>query len=54
MGFCQWAVIVIYLLSLGISLAKHGEVKVKRESFWSDLVSAIIMFLLLKFGGFFG
>ena len=55
MGFCQWFVIVIYLLDLGINLAKHGERKKEsRYNFWSALVAIVIMMLIFKYGGFFG
>lgn len=53
MGFCQWFVIVIYLLDLGVHLAKHGERKESRYNFWSTLIATIIMMAIFKCGGFF-
>lgn len=48
----QAIIIILYAMSLGLSLAKHGESK-GEYNFWHTLVSAIIEFLILKWGGFF-
>lgn len=51
MGWPQIIVIVLYVFSLGISLAKHGE---RRENynFWTTLIAVLIEVALLYWGGF--
>lgn len=53
-GFCQIALTALYLLSLGMHAAKHGEPKTGKYSFWTALISLAIEFTLLYFGGFYG
>lgn len=53
-GFCQIALTALYLLSLGMHLAKHGEPKTGKYSFWMALVASAIELTLLYFGGFYG
>jgi len=53
MRWPQIIIIALYTMSLGIHLAKHGEEKTGKYNFWSSLLSAIIIFALLKAGGFF-
>jgi hypothetical protein len=53
-GFCQIALTALYVLSLGTHLAKHGEPKDGKYSFWTALVAVAIEFTLLYFGGFYG
>lgn len=43
----------LYLLSLGVNLAKHGQPKNGKESFWTALIGVIVVFTLLVWGGFF-
>lgn len=52
MGVPQIIVIVLYALSLGVSLCKHGEYS--KNNFFYSLVSVAIVFGLLIWGGFFG
>ena len=43
--------LVLMLIGLGVSLAKHGEyVKI---NFWSTLTSSLVILFLLYKGGFF-
>ena len=51
MGWPQIIVIVLYVFSLGISAAKHGE---RRENynFWTTLIAVLIEVALLSWGGF--
>lgn len=48
----QIILIVLYAMSLAISLCKHGEDKGK-YNFWSSLIAAAIDVAILKWGGFF-
>ncbi|WP_179123887.1 hypothetical protein [Paraliobacillus ryukyuensis] len=43
------AVIALYLLSLGIHLAKHGEPRDDKYNFWSTLVGGLIQITLIYF-----
>ena len=52
-GIPQIIYLVLLVLGLGVSLAKDGERKVGRWSFWSDLVGAALSFAFLWWGGFF-
>jgi hypothetical protein len=53
MKFPQIAVIALYALSVGISIAKHGQAQPPVNAGYS-IVSAIIVIALLWMGGFFG
>ena len=53
MGIPQLCVIALYMLSLGIHLAKHGESQTGRFNFWTALLTGAIMFGLLWWGDFF-
>jgi hypothetical protein len=53
MGFPQVVIIVIYVLSLGISLANHGKPREGKVNFWVALVTVVFIFLILNGGGFF-
>lgn len=53
-GICQIIITALYILSLGMHLAKHGEPKTGNYSFWVAFVSCTIEFMLLYFGGFYG
>lgn len=46
-------ILVIYAISLGMSLAKHGEEKKGNENFWISLLSALIMIYLMYLAGTF-
>ena len=59
MGFWQWVVVGMWITQLIISAALHGMPKVKRDGtpqtvrFEQELVSVLIGFIILYFGGFF-
>lgn len=53
MGIPQIIYIVLLALALGLSLAEHGELQVKRENFWTTFVSVLIQLAILYWGGFF-
>lgn len=53
LGVPQIIVIVLFTLSLGMSLADDGKMKTKKESFFASLISSGIMLFLLYWGGFF-
>lgn len=53
MGICEIIVTALYMMSLGLYLAKDGEPKEGKYSFWEALISTIIMFVLLWKGGFY-
>lgn len=53
MGIPQIIYIVIVALALGLSLAKHGEVEMKRENFWTTFIASSIQLAILYWGGFF-
>ena len=46
-------ILVLLILSLGISLAKHNEVELKKHNFWGQLFSAIIQLALFYYAGLF-
>lgn len=46
-------ILVLLILSLGISLAKHNEVELKKHNFWVQLFSAIIQLSLFYYAGLF-
>lgn len=49
----QMIIIVLYGLNLGINLSKHGEVRNDKYNFWSSLLAFVIVFAVLRWGGFF-
>ena len=50
----QIIILVLYTLLLGITLAKHGEVKkYEKYNFFTSLLSIIVQIALLYWGGFF-
>lgn len=53
MKWPQITLIVMYALSLGIHLSKHGEERTDKYNFWNSLASVTIIFVLLNAGGFF-
>lgn len=54
MGACQIIFTAWLFLALGISLARHGQQRLVRDNFWVALISAVLQFILLYFGGFYG
>ena len=54
MGIPQIIIIVLYSLSLGIAMVKHGEPMTGRHSFPLSLCSVAALMALLWWGGFFG
>lgn len=49
----QIIIIVLYALSLGVHMAKHGEPKDGKYNFVSSLITCAIIFGCLWWGGFF-
>lgn len=49
----QYTILFLIVMGLGISLARHGEPKLERESFWTSLFAYAITVWLLLQGGFF-
>ena len=54
MGLPQYIYLGLLVLSLGITLAKHGERRTDKHSFFTSLTGAAITIWLLAWGGFFG
>lgn len=53
MMFCRIALVVMYVLAVGIELGCHGQRKEGYHNFWTTLIGAGIQFALLIGGGFF-
>ena len=53
MNIWSIVVIVLYTLSLGIELAKHGQKRTGEHNFWTGLLSIGIIMFCLYMGGFF-
>lgn len=51
MNIWSIVVIVLYTLSLGVTLAKHGQQS--KYNFWASLLSFGIIMFCLYMGGFF-
>jgi len=49
----QIIMLAIMFINLLVGANQHGKPKEGRVNFWSILIGQIIMFSLLKFGGFF-
>ena len=49
----QILTIVLFAMSLGLSLARHGKPKKGKENFWAALIAAAMEIGLLIWGGFF-
>lgn len=54
MHIAKIILLILYVLSIGVSLAKHGEPKIGQYNFWTALIGAAIELELLWWGGFFG
>ena len=52
-GIPQILVLMLYLLSVGISIANHGKPKQGTESAVISAIAATIILALLYWGGFF-
>ena len=50
----QVLLVVLFSLSLGLSIARHGQPEEGRRNALYSLVSTAVMFALLYWGGFFG
>ena len=49
----QIIMIVLYALSLGTELVKHGRVYEQKHNFWLSLLGVAISVAILVWGGFF-
>lgn len=49
----QLIMLSLYMLDIGINLAKHGELKTERYNFFTTLFGALLGILILYCGGFF-
>lgn len=45
--------LVLVILNIGISLAKHNEIGVKKYNFWVTLFSAAVQLALFYYAGLF-
>lgn len=54
MGWPQVTVIVLYGLSIGVSLALHGKPRTGRHNVGAALIGSAFVLAPLYFGGFFG
>ena len=53
MGVCQIIVTALYMMSLGLYLAKDGKPKEGKYNFLEALIMTIIILVLLWKGGFY-
>lgn len=53
MGIWQIIYVALLMLSLGISLAKHGEPRDDKYSFGASFIATAIQIAILYAGGFF-
>ncbi len=49
----QLIYLAITVLSLGITMGKHGEPKLGKHDGWSHVIAVILMQLLLIWGGWY-
>lgn len=49
MNYWFLALIILFVLSIGIHLAKHGEKRNEKYNFWSALMGSIIQLVLVYF-----
>lgn len=45
--------LVLVILNIGISLARHNQVEVKKHNFWVSLFSAVVQLALFYYAGLF-
>jgi hypothetical protein len=48
----QLLLVVLCLLSMGITIEKHGKPREGNENAWFSFISLIIQFVILWWGGF--
>lgn len=53
MDWPQITYLGLLFLGLGIALSQHGQTKTEVKSFWLALISALMQFAILYYGGFF-
>lgn len=46
-------ILVLVILNIGISLAQHNQVEVKKHNFWVSLFSAVVQLALFYYAGLF-
>jgi hypothetical protein len=52
MNGAQVTMVAIYALNIYIGLTEHGKPKTGKTSFATNLISVILSFLILRWGGF--
>ena len=53
MGVCQMIITALYMISIGINLARDGEPRDGKYSFLGSLIGTFIIVFLLWKGGFY-
>lgn len=53
MNWANYTLIIMEFITLGIAMGRHGTPKNENYNFWITLISVIITFILLYFGGWF-
>ena len=53
MNWAGYTILSLILISIGISMAKHGEPRTDKYNFFTTLVSNAILVTLYYFGGLF-
>ena len=53
LGIPQMIYLFLTFLALGISMAKHGEIKTEKENFFTTLLVIILLNGLMYWGGFY-
>lgn len=53
MGTPQIILVILYAIALLLQAHSHGKPKEGNNNFWHSLISSVITFSLLKWGGFF-
>lgn len=46
-------ILVLVILNIGISLAQHNQIVVKKHDFWVSLFSAVVQLALFYYAGLF-
>ena len=54
MGWPQYTYLALVFLSLGISIANHGQPETGKKNAWYSIIAMAIVLPLLWAGGFFG